>query len=59
MCVMCYCDPKEFRKNFDYKVEPSEKGVTISITAKDPEKAEALKKLAEAHQVLCGEDCCG
>ncbi len=54
----CCCDPKSFAEHFQYKTEETKDGVVIKITAKDPEKAEALKKLYSACQTLSGGKCC-
>jgi hypothetical protein len=58
MACGCWCGPAQLREDFDYKTEETEGGVQITITAKDPEKAEALKKLLEAQRVLCGDKGC-
>jgi hypothetical protein len=35
------------------------RGVQFTVTAKNPEKAQALKKMLEAQKVLCGDsNCC-
>lgn len=52
------CDPKSFAENFEYKSEEVKDGIQIKITAKDPEKAEALKKLFSACKTLGGKCCC-
>jgi len=54
----CCCDPKSLAENFDCKTEETKDGGQIKITAKDPEKAEALKKLFSACQTLSGGKCC-
>jgi hypothetical protein len=54
----CCCDPKSFAQHFKCKTEETKDGVVIEITAKDPEKAEALKKLYSAYQTLSGGKCC-
>jgi len=54
----CCCVPKDFAEHFQCKAEETKDGVQIKITAKDPEKAEALKKLFSACQTLSGEKCC-
>jgi len=55
---MCCCDHKSFAEHFECKAEETKDGVQIKITAKDPEKAEALKKLFSACQTLSGGKCC-
>lgn len=57
MCICC-CDPKNFAEHFQCKAEETKDGVLIKVTAKDPEKAEALKKLFSACQTLSGGKCC-
>jgi len=52
------CDSKSFAENFEYKSEEVKDGIQIKITAKDPEKAEALKKLFSACKTLGGKCCC-
>ncbi len=52
------CVPTELTKDFDCKVEPTESGITVTLTAKDPQKAEALKTFIASSRILCGEDCC-
>jgi hypothetical protein len=54
----CCCDPKSFAEHFQCKTEETKDGVVIKVTAKDPEKAEALKKLYSAYQTLSGGKCC-
>jgi hypothetical protein len=51
------CGHGKFGENFKREVEPTEDGLTIKIKAESPEKAEALKKMYEAHKKLCGEEC--
>jgi hypothetical protein len=55
---MCCCDHKSFAEHFECKAEETKDGVQIKITAKDPEKTEALKKLFSACQTLSGGKCC-
>jgi len=50
--------PQDFTEHFQCKAEETKDGVQIKITAKDPEKAEALKKLFSACQTLSGGKCC-
>jgi hypothetical protein len=57
MSFIC-CDPESFPKDVECKSEETKDGVQIKITAKDPEKAEALKKLFSACKTLSGEACC-
>jgi len=54
----CCCVPKDFVDQFECKVEETKDGINMKITAKDPEKAEALKKLYSACQTLSGGKCC-
>jgi hypothetical protein len=51
------CGHGKFSKNFKHEIEKTDDGLIIKIKAKSPEKAEALKKMYEAHRVLCGEEC--
>ena len=44
-------------KNFEREIETTDDGLIVKIKAKTPEKAEALKKMYEAHRELCGEEC--
>ncbi len=53
----CRCNHGRFNENFEHEVEQTDDGLTIKIKAKSPEKAEALKKMFEAHRKLCSEDC--
>jgi hypothetical protein len=50
--------PKDFADQFECKTEETKDGIAMKITAKDPEKAEALKKLFSAFQTLSGGKCC-
>ena len=52
------CGPESFAKDVECKSEEIKDGVQITITAKDPKKAEALKKLYSACKTLSGESCC-
>jgi len=52
------CDPKSLGEHFECKTEETKDGVVMKITAKDPEKAEALKKLFSACQTLSRGKCC-
>jgi hypothetical protein len=52
----CLCNHVRSNENFEHEVEQTEDGLTIKIKAKSPEKAEALKKMFEAHKELCGEN---
>lgn len=57
----CCGDSKNLMKDFNCKVEKTDKGLNISIEGNDPKKVEALKKMFEASQDLCSEDgksCC-
>ncbi len=54
----CCCMPKDFADQFECKTEETKDGIQMKITAKDPEKAEALKKLFSAYQTLSGGKCC-
>ncbi len=59
MAFASCCDPARFREDFECKTEEVEGGVQFTVTAKDPEKAQALKKMLEARKVLCGDsNCC-
>ncbi len=51
------CGHGMFSKNFEHEIEKTGNGLIIKIKAKNPEKAEALKKMYEAHRELCGEEC--
>ncbi len=51
------CGRGKFTKNFKREIEKTSDGLIIKIKAKTPEKAEALKKMYEAHRELCGEEC--
>ena len=51
------CGYGKLGKDFAREVEKTDDGLIIKIKAKDPEKAEALKKMFEAHRELCGEEC--
>ncbi len=53
----CCCSHEKFNENFKHEVEQTNDGLTIKIKAKSPKKAEALKKMFEAHRELCGENC--
>jgi len=55
---ICCCDPKSFAEHFQCQTEQTKEGMVIKITAKDPEKKEALKKLFSACQTLSGGRCC-
>jgi hypothetical protein len=57
MCFTC-CGSGSFAQDVECKSEEIKDGVQITITAKDPEKAEALKKLYSACKTLSGESCC-
>lgn len=52
----CLCNHVRSNENFELEVEQTEDGLTIKIKAKSPEKAEALKKMFEAHKEFCGEN---
>jgi hypothetical protein len=54
----CCSDSVEFGENFVREVEQTDDGLNIKIKARSPEKAEALKKMFEAHKELCDEKCC-
>jgi len=56
--ISCCCVPKDFADQFECQVEETKDGINMKITAKDPEKAEALKKLYSACQTLSGGKCC-
>jgi hypothetical protein len=51
------CGQGTFGKNFEREIEKTGDGLIIKIKAKNPEKAEALKKMYEAHRELCGKEC--
>jgi hypothetical protein len=53
----CGVDWERLRQDIDCKAEATDSGVRVTLSAKDPEKAEALKKMAESCQTLCP-DCC-
>ena len=57
MCFIC-CDPGSFGKDVECKSQETKDGMQINVTAKDPKKAEALKKLFSACKDLGGESCC-
>jgi hypothetical protein len=44
-------------ENFEREIEKTSDGLIIKIKARNPEKAEALKKMYEAHRKLCSEEC--
>lgn len=52
----CRCNHGRFNEDFEHEVEQTDDGLTIKIKAKSTEKAEALKKMFEAHWELCGEN---
>ena len=57
----CSGDQKDLCKDFNCKVEQTDKGLNISIEGDDPKKIVALKKMFEASKELCcGDDksCC-
>jgi len=51
------CGHGKLGENFGREIEKTSDGLIIKIKAKNPEKAEALKKMYEAHRELCGEEC--
>lgn len=57
MSFIC-CGPESLGKDVECKSEEIKDGIQIKITAKDPEKAEALKKMFSACKTLSGESCC-
>ena len=57
---MFSCGTTDFCKDFNCKVEETEKGITVTITGDDPKKVEALKTMIKSSKELCGCDdkCC-
>jgi hypothetical protein len=53
----CCSDFVRFEENFTREVEQTDDGLNIKIKAKSPEKADALKKMFEAHTKLCSKNC--